>query len=113
MIYRGTLKNLYVKDFKVSEDGLIVALDLDSVVVAKDSLFYRNFTGRLINFEHSTYLPSFTEAEAFVRDVCRHNPNSSKASCLYADYDSIEVAKDETRSVNEIKRYYKTKKRTN
>ena len=111
MIYKGTLKNLYVKDFQVSEEGLVVALDLESVVVAKDSLFYRNFTGRLINFEYNTYLPSFIEAEAFVRDVCRHNPNSSKASCLYADYGSIEEAVDETRSVREIKKYYKTKKK--
>ena len=111
MIYKGTLKNLYVKDFQVSEEGLVVALDLESVIVAKDSLFYRNFTGRLINFEYNTYLPSFIEAEAFVRDVCRHNPNSSKASCLYADYYSVVVAKDETRSVKEIKRYYKAKKK--
>ena len=43
MIYKGTLKTLYVKDFQVSDEGLVVALDLDSVVVAKDSLFYRNF----------------------------------------------------------------------
>lgn len=111
MIYKGTLKNLYVKDFQVSEEGLAVALDLESVIVAKDSLFYRNFTGRLINFEYNTYLPSKTEAKAFVREVCKYNPMSSKASCLYADYGSIEEAKDETRSVKEIKRYYKAKKK--
>ena len=111
MIYKGTLKNLYVKDFQVSEEGLVVALDLESVIVAKDSLFYKNFTGRLINFEYGTYLPSQNEAEAFVREVCKYNPMSSKASCLYADYGSIEEAKDETRSVKEIKRYYKAKKK--
>ena len=111
MIYKGTLKNLYVKDFQVSEEGLVVALDLESVIVAKDSLFYRNFTGRLINFEYNTYLPSFIEAKAFVREVCKYNPMSSKASCLYADYSSIEEAKEETRSIKEIKRYYKAKKK--
>ena len=111
MIYKGTLKNLYVKDFQVSEEGLVVALDLESVVVAKDSLFYKNFTGRLINFEYGTYLPSRTEAELFVRGVCEHNPMSNKASCLYADYGSIEEAVDETRSVREIKKYYKAKKK--
>ena len=111
MIYKGTLKNLYVKDFQVSEEGLVVALDLESVIVAKDSLFYKNFTGRLINFEYGTYLPSKTEAEAFVREVCKYNPMSSKASCLYADYGSIEEAKEETRSIKEIKRYYKAKKK--
>ena len=111
MIYKGTLKTLYVKDFQVSDEGLVVALDLDSVVVAKDSLFYRNFTGRLINFEHATFLPSFQEAEAFVKGVCECNPDSSKASCLYADYSSIEKCPEETRSVREIKKYYKAKKK--
>ena len=111
MIYKGTLKTLYVKDFQVSEEGLVVALDLESVVVAKDSLFYKNFTGRLINFEYGTYLPSRTEAELFVRGVCKYNPMSNKASCLYADYGSIEEAVDETRSVREIKKYYKAKKK--
>ena len=42
MIYKGTIKNLYVKDFQLSDTGALVALDLDSVVVAKDSLFYKN-----------------------------------------------------------------------
>ncbi len=111
MIYKGRLKNLYVKNFEVTEQGLLAALDLDSVVIAEDSLFYRNFTGRYINFEHGTYLPDYKEAEAFVKDVCRINPMSGKATCLYADYDSIEEAKDETRSVREIKRYYKTKRK--
>lgn len=111
MIYKGTVKNLYVKDFQVSDAGVVVALDLESVVVAKDSLFYQNFIGRMINFEYDTFLPSFTEAEAFVREVCKYNPMSPKASCLYADYGSLEEAKDETRSVKEIKRFYKAKKK--
>ena len=111
MIYKGTMKNLYVKDFQLSDTGALVALDLDSVVVAKDSLFYKNFTGRLINFEHNTFLPSFNEAEAFVREVCKYNPNSSKASCLYADYSSIETCPEETRTVKEIKKFYKAKKK--
>lgn len=109
MIYKGTLKSLYLKDFEVTENG--VKLMLDSVIVEKDSLFYKNFVGRLVNFKYDTNLPSYGEAEAFVMESARRTPELGGLPCLYADYASIEPVPEETRTVRQLKKEFKTQRK--
>lgn len=105
MIYLGDLKTLYVKGLKVTEEGIKVVLD--DAVVEKDSLFYRNFVGKLINFKHNTNLPSYNEAQAYLDECVETYQQLGYASCLYADYDSIKPAVDDKRTVRQLKKEFK------
>lgn len=109
MIYKGNLKSLYLKNFEVTDDG--VKLMLDSVVVERDSLFYKNFVGRLVNFKYDTHLPTYSEAETFVMQSARSNPELGGLSCLYADYNSIVPVPEETRSVKQLKKEFKVQRK--
>lgn len=104
MICKGTLKNLYASNIEVTDKGIKVVLE--STVIEKDSLFYHNFVGRLVNFKYNTYLPSYSEAKAFVRESCERHPEIGGSTCLYADYSTIEPALEETRSVKQLKKEF-------
>lgn len=107
MIYKGNINTLYVKDFQVTDKG--VSITLDSVVIAKDSLFYRNFAGKMISFEYNTYLPTYTEAEHFVHSSA--NPKTGGAPCVYVNYNSLEKCPEERRSVKELKKVFKAQRK--
>lgn len=107
MIYKGNLNSLFIKDFQLTENGVNVALE--SSVVKRDVLFYKNFIGKMICFEYDTHLPSYYEAEAFVKGSVKEDGTGS--SCLYADYDSIKPFPGETRSVKELKKEFKMQRK--
>lgn len=109
MICKGTLKNLYASNIEVTDKGIKVVLE--STVIEKDSLFYHNFVGRLVNFKYNTHLPSYSEAEAYVKDSCERHPEIGGSTCLYADYGSIEPALDEKRSVKQLKKEFKAQRK--
>ena len=109
MICKGTLKNLYASNIEVTDTGIKVVLE--STVIEKDSLFYHNFVGRLVNFKYNTHLPSYAEAEAFVKDSCQRHPEIGGSTCLYADYSTIEPAIEETRSVKQLKKEFRTQRK--
>ena len=104
MICKGTLKNLYASNIEVTDKGIKVVLE--STIIEKDSLFYHNFVGRLVNFKYNTHLPSYSEAEAFVRESCERHSETGGSTCLYADYSTIEPAIEETRSVKQLKKEF-------
>ena len=104
MICKGTLKNLYASNIEVTDKGIKVVLE--STIIEKDSLFYHNFVGRLVNFKYNTHLPSYSEAEAFVRESCERHLETGGSTCLYADYSTIEPAIEETRSVKQLKKEF-------
>ena len=105
MIYLGDLKTLYVTGLKVSEEGIKVVLD--DAVVEKDSLFYKNFVGKLINFKHNTNLPSYNEAYTYLNGCVESYQQHGYASCLYADYDSIKANPEDKRTVRQLKKEYR------
>lgn len=109
MICKGTLKNLYASNIEVTDTGIKVVLE--STVIEKDSLFYHNFVGRLVNFKYNTHLPSYAEAESFVKDSCQRHPEIGGSTCLYADYSTIEPAIEETRSVKQLKKEFRTRRK--
>ena len=109
MICKGTLKNLYASNIEVTDTGIKVVLE--STVIEKDSLFYHNFVGRLVNFKYNTHLPSYSEAEAFVKDSCQRHPEIGGSTCLYADYSTIEPAIEETRSVKQLNKEFRTQRK--
>lgn len=109
MICKGTLKNLYASNIEVTDTGIKVVLE--STVIEKDSLFYHNFVGRLVNFKYNTHLPNYAEAEAFVKDSCQRHPEIGGSTCLYADYSTIEPAIEETRSVKQLKKEFRTQRK--
>ena len=107
MIYKGNLKSLYVKGFQVTDKGIIASLG--TILLQRDALFYKNFVGKVINFQYDTHLPSYSEAETFLRSSAK--PGSIGLSCLYADYESIVPAPEETRSVKELKKEFKLQRK--
>ena len=107
MIYKGNLKSLFIKDLQITDNGVNAVLE--SVVVKRDSLFYKNFIGKMVNFEYDTHLPSYSEAETFVRGSIRENGTS--LSCMYADYDNMQVVPEETRTVKELKKEFKAQRK--
>ena len=116
-IYTGQIKNLYVKSFQINKDGLRV-IETESVVVRKDAPFYRNFVDKMISFEYDTYLPTQSEAEAFVLDAAQKSTgaNIDGATCLYADYSDmqrVDVSKEEFKTLKKKYRAIRkiTKKR--
>lgn len=107
MIYKGNLNSLFIKDFQVTDKGVNVSLE--SVVVKRDVLFYKNFIGKMICFEYDTHLPTYYEAEEFVKGSVKEDGTGS--SCLYADYDSIHMFPEEKRSIKELKKEFKLQRK--
>ena len=102
----GPIKTMRVKSIGVNEDvGKVVT---ESIILQKDAPFYWNRLGRLVSFEYSTFLPTMTEAENYVVGVAKNNPDHLEyATCMYADYDNMEVHQIEKEEYKELVKTYK------
>lgn len=102
----GAIKNMYVKNVGVNES--VSKVVTESVVLKKDAPFYWNPLGRLISFEHNTFLPTKSEAEAFVVGRAKSLPNHLHlATCIYADYGNMEVHEISRKEFKQLKKTYK------
>ena len=102
----GTIKNMYVKSIGVNENaGKIIT---DSMVINKNAPFYWNIVRRLISFEYNTFLPTKSEAKAFVVERARKFPEHLHlATCMYADYGNMEVHEIGRKEFKQLKKTYK------
>ena len=102
----GTIRNMYVKNIGVNEEaGKIVT---DNMIIKKDAPFYINRVGRLISLDYDTFLPTRTEAEAFVVGRAKNFPDHLElATCLYADYGCMETHQISRKEFKELKKTYK------
>ena len=102
----GTIKNMYVKSVGVNENaGKIIT---DSMVINKNAPFYWNIVGRLVSFEYNTFLPTKSEAEAFVIGRAKAFPEHLHlATCLYADYGNMESHEISKKDFKQLKKTYK------
>lgn len=102
----GAIKNLYVKEMGINEDiGRVVT---ESIVLKRNAPFYWNPLGKLISFEYNTFLPTRTEAEAFVMETVRRHPDHPEiATCMYADYGNMEVHQISRKDFKTLKKTYK------
>ena len=114
-IYNGKIKNLYVKSVEVNGDKINVLTD--SVVLRENAPFYVNRFGRLVSFEHATFLPTFDEAESFVKGVIMNTPKAfDRATCLYACYGDMkeeEISKDQFKVLKKTYKNIRKEKRAN
>lgn len=104
-VYRGEIKNAYVKNIDFC-DGVTV-VTTDSVVVKKDALFYAGLTGRKISFDYNTYLATAEEAIDLLENSARDNPRINVGSCLFVNYGDLvpeEISKEEFK---QLKKSYK------
>ena len=102
----GPIKNMYVKSMGVNEKiGEIVT---ESIVLQKNAPFYWNPLGRLVSFEYNTFLPTKSEAEAFVEETARRHPERlDLATCMYADYGHMTVHEIGRSEFKQLKKTYK------
>lgn len=97
-IYQGPIKNMHVKDLKVTSRGLEFALE-DTIAV-KNSLFYKNMFGRMINLEYDNFLATRQEAKDFV--------NETANSIIFVDYNELEYYDEiNKKELKELKKHYK------
>ena len=83
-------------------------MNLKVCVLEKSAPFYYNFLGRLISLEHNTFLPTKSEAEAFVVERARKFPDHLHlATCMYADYGNMEVHEIGRKDFKQLKKTYK------
>ena len=102
----GAIKNMCVKNVGVSEKASKIVTE--SIVLEKSAPFYYNFLGRLISFEYNTFLPTKSEAEAFVVERARKFPEHLHlATCMYADYGNMEVHEIGRKEFKQLKKTYK------
>jgi len=103
-LYKGPIHNL--KIYSVNKH-----ISLESTIVIKDSLFYKNRLGKFINFEYNTVLPSKIEAETNLLEIARiHKTNNINSNCIYANNQEMEpyklVSKKEFKT---LKKSFKSK----
>ena len=102
----GSIKNMYVKKVGISETASKVVTE--SIVLKKNAPFYWNLLGRLISFEYNTFLPTKSEAEAFVVERAKNFPEHLHlATCMYADYGNMEVHEIGRKEFKQLKKTYK------
>lgn len=89
-LFKGPIHKLRIHT--VNPELLTTAFE--STVVVKDSLYYKSRTGKFINFEHDTVLPSIYEAEANLLEIARiHKMQAIDNHCIYAIDSEIEPYK--------------------
>ena len=102
----GPIKNMYVKNIGISEKVREVVTE--SIVLQKNAPFYWNRFGRLVSFEYGTFLPTESEAEAYVEEAARLHPEYlENATCMYADYGHMEVHEIGRKEFKVLKKTYK------
>lgn len=104
-VYRGEIKNMYIRKIDFAE-GVAQAVT-DTMVVRKDALFYTGITNRRISFEFNTYLATETEAKAYLEENVRANPNTYINSCLYVDYGTLTPEEMSRKDVKVLKKMYR------
>lgn len=111
-IFTGEIRKLYIKKLDIKEDS--VDAIVGSVIVKKDAPFYCNIVGRLVSFEHHTYLPTREEAEAYINNIVKNQPSAlNDATCLYANYNSMEPKRIDRSEFKQLKKSYRKKSRAN
>lgn len=102
----GPIKNMYVKSLGVNVNvGKVIT---ESIVLQKNAPFYWNRFGRLVSFDYGTFLPTKSEAEAYIEEAVRLHPEHlSNVTCMYADYGHIEVHEIGRKEFKELKKTYK------
>lgn len=108
-VYRGEIRNAYVKNIEFCEG--VAVLTTDSVVVKKDGLFYETFIGSTVNLDFDTCLASEEEAFELLENSARNNPRTNIGSCLYADYANLVREDMPKEEFKKLKRVYKAQTR--
>ncbi|MBQ8132695.1 MAG: hypothetical protein IJ193_09410 [Bacilli bacterium] len=104
-LLKGDVKRMSVDKLEINPDATkSLRKQLKETVVKKDSLFYRNFIGREINFEYDTYLCTRMEAESYLLDgTCN--------SILFVDYEELRESDNiDKKEFKQMKKEYKKKR---
>lgn len=105
VIYRGEIRNMFIKDMEFFEGTTVVKTD--SVVVKQDALFYRGIMDRKISFDYDTYLSTEEEARDLIQDSAKRNPTNCIDTCLYVDYSTLVPEEVKRSEFKKIKKAYK------
>lgn len=79
-IYKGQIKKMQVSKIDLTKNG--VQLVLKDYVVCKNSYFYKNIFGNIVNIEFDNVLASRQEAKDFVRE--------NGLDIIFVDYNELE-----------------------
>ncbi len=79
-IYKGKIKKMYISNFNITKSGL--DLFFNEKVVCKNSYFYKNAFGNIVNIEYDNVLATREEAREFVKE--------NSLDILFVDYDELE-----------------------
>lgn len=94
-IFTGPINTLHIKSLSLKDNGL--NLIKEDLVLKKDALYYQNFFGKMVNFEHNTCLLSKEEAEDYFKNfdskVKEHNITVEECSILYFNEEELEFVK--------------------
>jgi len=80
-IYKGKIKKMYISNFNITKSGL--DLFFNEKVVCKNSYFYKNAFGNIVNIEYDNVLATREEAREFVKE--------NSLDILFVDYDEIKA----------------------
>lgn len=111
-LYRGKVKNMYVKKLEISADAVATA-ETDSYVLHSDALFYESMLGKFISFDYDTVLPNAEEAQDYVENYSRNHPNHLEgATCLFISDGDLKYETFITRrELKKLKKDFKQRKR--
>ncbi len=108
-IYKAPLRRLTVKNLEINE-GAIKNIEYDNPIIRKDLIFYRNWAGAYISFEHETRLPDYTEATDYIRDTLERRPEVKEPypTCPYVSDEEFEYSHEISKETfKTLKKYYK------
>lgn len=97
-LYRGPVK---VMNLNINNSGFMRINCFDEHILIKDSLFYKNKFGNIVNFRYDNHLASRSEAIDYLSRLYSSN-------VLFVDYDELQYYKDIQRK--EFKQLIKTYK---
>ena len=109
-IYIGPIHTLHLKSLSFAESS--AKLSKESFVLKKNALFYQNFFGKIINFEHNTCLPTRDEAEDYLESIIRekkdHNAALRNCSTIYySEYDLKPLKTVSNEEFRQLKKSFK------
>jgi hypothetical protein len=107
-LYKGNIRNHSVSEITITNNGVQIAKS-GSIIIKKDALFYRNFSGKMISLDYDTVLPTFEEAFIYATNQLNNNKEVLQlASCVFVNDKELQYVKTiSNKELKELKKSYK------